>query len=236
VNRHVGPWKSTDIRHCELYADFLPPCDLVLHAGGFSAVGNRDDITSSLQSLAVAGSHELPLGLARLERHRWRIASFQRFDSTPLETAKSGFLSDLRSIACLGDSAVEWNGISIWGSPSSPGYYGWAFPVLPGEGRAKRRLIPPRADVVLVHGPPNGVCDANAKGSRPGARSCAASSNGSDPRSSSSDTYTRPAGLCVGKSLCLNASTLDVNYEIRNRPFVVDLVPKRGGRKKCSVL
>jgi predicted phosphohydrolase len=60
----------------------------------------------------------------------------------------------------LQDSEVTINGFKFWGSPYQPRFYDWAFNVDRGEP-IKRHWdrIPEGTDVLITHGPPNGVLD-----------------------------------------------------------------------------
>ncbi len=57
-------------------------------------------------------------------------------------------------------SAVEIDGLKIYGSPWQPRFYDWAFNLNRGaELEEKWRLIPPDTDVLITHGPPHGILD-----------------------------------------------------------------------------
>ena len=53
-------------------------------------------------------------------------------------------------------------GIKIWGSPYTPEFNNWAFPLKTEE--AKQELwqqIPNDIDILMTHGPPKGILDKN---------------------------------------------------------------------------
>jgi Icc-related predicted phosphoesterase len=52
------------------------------------------------------------------------------------------------------------NGLTIWGSPVTPSFNGWAFNKNRGTEIARHwKNIPPYADIIVTHGPPFGILD-----------------------------------------------------------------------------
>ena len=69
----------------------------------------------------------------------------------------------------LEDSLAEVEGLRIWGSPVTPMFFNWAFMRDRGEEIRKHSLkIPENLDILLIHGPPNGVLDKTAFGDNAG--------------------------------------------------------------------
>lgn len=63
-------------------------------------------------------------------------------------------LGAVRSITYLQGSAVEIEGLKIYGSPWQPEFQGWAFNLPRGPRlREKWRLIPEGLDILVTHGP-----------------------------------------------------------------------------------
>lgn len=58
------------------------------------------------------------------------------------------------------DSATEFEGLKIWGSPWTPTFCNWHF-MLDRFGQIKKKwdLIPDGIDILVTHGPPYGVLD-----------------------------------------------------------------------------
>lgn len=59
----------------------------------------------------------------------------------------------------LHDSAVERNGLKIYGTPYQSYFGGWAFNLHDDELRKKYDLISTDTDILLVHNPPYGILD-----------------------------------------------------------------------------
>lgn len=52
------------------------------------------------------------------------------------------------------------NGLHVYGSPWQPEFYNWAFNLPRGHAlRDKWALIPDRTDILVTHGPPDGILD-----------------------------------------------------------------------------
>ena len=130
----------------------IPACDLLLIAGDICPVANHDpafqaswldtNFRSWLKSLPVgqtifiAGNHDFV------------------FQNEPHRAPK-----DLPAVY-LQDSALEWHGLKIWGTPWQPWFFDWAFNLHEAELEEKWALIPADTDILIVHGPPHGYGDA----------------------------------------------------------------------------
>ena len=63
------------------------------------------------------------------------------------------------------DSFVHDSGIKIWGSPYAPKFGIWAFELINKEKSKEHwKQIPDDADIVMTHGPPEGILDTDASG------------------------------------------------------------------------
>jgi Icc-related predicted phosphoesterase len=64
-----------------------------------------------------------------------------------------------RGIYYLENSAIEWGGLSFWGSPYTPSFgKGWAWNC-PRHKLHKLWATIPNVDVIITHGPPKGILD-----------------------------------------------------------------------------
>lgn len=145
----------TKHRFCE---EDLPGGDLLIHAGDFMNSGYHyyeaqeffewfDDLKQYDHKVFIAGNHD-------------------RLMENDSETMK-GYLTGFKTIEYLQDSQIEIEGAeykaNIWGSPWQPEFYNWAFN-LPRSGedlREKWSLIPPNADILITHGPAQGILDTS---------------------------------------------------------------------------
>lgn len=59
----------------------------------------------------------------------------------------------------LQDNGCEVGGLNIWGSPWQPIFHNWAFNLSEVELEKKWALIPDWTNILLLHGPPQGLGD-----------------------------------------------------------------------------
>jgi len=130
----------------------IPPCDLLLIAGDICPVSNHAldfqaqwlDTTfrswlksvPAAQSIYIAGNHDFI------------------FEQAPFLVP-----ANLPGIY-LQDSACEYRGLKIWGTPWQPWFFDWAFNLREPELETRWALIPSDTDILVVHGPPHGHGDA----------------------------------------------------------------------------
>ena len=128
----------------------VPDGDILIHSGDATITGTLHEI--KLFNEWFAG---LP--------HRYKILVAGNHDwlfEQDREAAES--LLDV-GILYLQDSAVEIEGLKFYGSPWQPRFYDWAFNLNRGSEMAEKwKLIPNDTDVLITHGPPNGILDGVA--------------------------------------------------------------------------
>lgn len=137
----------SDTHNCNEQID-VPDGDILIHAGDGTIKGTIQEIVefndwfSSLphrHKIFVAGNHD------------WLFETDNRFART--------LLSD--DIIYLQDSSTEIDGLKIYGSPWQPRFFDWAFNLNRGPELAEKwKLIPNDIDILITHGPPNGILDA----------------------------------------------------------------------------
>jgi predicted phosphodiesterase len=189
----------------------VPEGDLLVHAGDATMRGTAEEIAAFFDWLA---------GLPH--RHKVVVAGNHDF-LFEREPARARGL--VHGATYLEDSAVEIEGLRIWGSPWQPWFYDWAFNLRRGAPlREKWDLIPQGTDVLVTHGPPHGVLDRVDQGELVG---CA------DLREAV--TRVRPTLHLFGHihegygqergegTTFVNASICDRAYRPVNAPVVVDL-------------
>lgn len=133
----------------------VPDGDVLLHAGDATNNGTIEEIkifSSWFQSLPhqhkifIAGNHDR--AFENLEGN----AEFLKWLLDP-------------GIIYLQDSFVTVENLKIYGSPWQPWFYSWAFNLPRGAALAEKwRLIPHDTDILITHGPPQGILDASPSG------------------------------------------------------------------------
>ena len=127
---------------------FMPPGDVLIHAGDATAIGKPEECLAFINwfhaqpyryKLFVPGNHDFG------------------FD-------RDGWLRNLvhdpkRGAHLLIDREIEINGLHFYGSPWVPNLEGWAFYGDELLLTLKFAKIPDRTNVLITHGPPEGLMD-----------------------------------------------------------------------------
>ena len=145
----------SDTHNCNHEID-VPDGDILIHSGDATVRGTVEEIASFNRwfkrlphkyKIFVAGNHD------------WL---FQ------LDNAHARSLLD-PTIVYLQDSSFEIEGLLIYGSPWQPRFFDWAFNLDRGtQMAAKWSLIPDHVDILITHGPPNGILDLTPAGDNAG--------------------------------------------------------------------
>lgn len=143
--------------HARHHLTAVPDGDVLVHAGDITRRGKLEDVEAFDRWLAglphpvkvvVCGNHDFC------------------FQENPAEAR-----TRLRHATYLEDSGCEAAGLTFWGSPWQPWFGGWAFNLPRGEELARVwAKIPDRVDVLVTHGPPEGILDTTSRGDSAGCR------------------------------------------------------------------
>jgi len=127
----------------------VPDGDVLIHAGDFCGGANRRSVAEFLEWFAaqphkhkvfIAGNHDVSFE----EEETWCRQTLQKFPN----------------LTYLQDSACEIEGIKFWGAPWQPAFGNWSFNLPRGPELAdKWSAIPTGTDVLITHGPPQGILD-----------------------------------------------------------------------------
>lgn len=131
--------------HCMESSVRIPWCDLIVHAGDLTNLGELDMLSAfnewarkqAVPVVCIPGNHDRSLP----------------------DRAARGIL---RHCTLLVDEETTFNGYKIYGSPWTPWFGGeyWAFNKHRGEDiREVWRDIPKDTDILITHGPPMGILD-----------------------------------------------------------------------------
>jgi Icc-related predicted phosphoesterase len=135
----------------------VPDGDLLIHAGDITRHGHLDELD------------DFNLWLGSLpHRHKVLIAGNHDFCFQEQPWSARGRITNA---TYLEDSSTEINGLTIYGSPWQPFFGGWAFNLHRGEPLAEVwARIPDDTDILVTHGPPQGILDRNRSGDLCGCR------------------------------------------------------------------
>lgn len=207
---------DTHGKHRELNEQ-LPGGDVLVHCGDISNVGRLSEIENFLKwfeqqdydhTIFIAGNHDF---------------GFQNPDPA-IHNAITDLL-DSYAVTYLQDSSVTINGIKFYGSPWTPEFNNWAFNMTAEQLKEKWVSIPEDTDVLITHGPPKGILDVTREGLSVG-----------DPALTQALSRVRPAIHAFGHihedygtrifeegNVCINASSVNRNYEIVNSPIIINI-------------
>ena len=191
----------------------LPKGNLLIHAGDVSRVGKEEEVRDFLGWFAgqdfehkvfIAGNHDY---------------FFERFPESYIRH----IIPD--GITYLNDSGVEIEGIKIWGSPIQPWFYDWAFNRRRGPDIDRHwQLIPDGTDILITHGPAHGTLDRTVSGDLAGCEDLLLRIEKTKPRFHIAGHIHEAYGKeRRGWTTFINASVLNLRYELVNAPVVFDI-------------
>jgi predicted phosphodiesterase len=147
----------------------LPTGDVLIHAGDCTNVGKPQEVIEFVEwfmnvkgfdsKIFIAGNHDFAFEKKNQPHHKgdfdwyWNLMNNENLSQSDVD-----YLEDSEFII---ESPEFSRPIKFWGSPWQPWFYDWAFN-LPRQGDEldqKWSMIPNDTDVLITHGPPNGILD-----------------------------------------------------------------------------
>jgi len=133
----------------------IPDGDILIHAGDILGHGSLSELKVFNDWLGNL-PHKFKIVIAG--NHDW---CFERDEEASREI--------LTNAIYLQDESINIEGISFYGSPWQPWFLDWAFNLQPGrELKDKWDLIPDNVDVLITHGPCQGILDKTDSGDNVG--------------------------------------------------------------------
>jgi len=191
--------------------------DMIIHSGDMTSRGYKNEILPFLywynelnfkHKILIAGNHDF------------------YFEQKGAEDDIAQMLANRPNITYLNDSGVEIDGIKIWGSPVQPWFHNWAFNRIDADIKPHWDMIPLDTDILITHGPVKGYLDVTMRGDVTGCpflleRIAELKNLKLHVCGHIHEAYGRvvfPDG-----QVFLNASVLNHNYEMQNRPITLEL-------------
>lgn len=188
----------------------VPDGDLLIHAGDLSGRGTMPEILAVNRWLG-----SLP------HKHKVIIAGNHDFG---FEREPALFRSLITNAHYLQHEAIEIEGLKIFGSPYTPWFHNWAFNIQnPAEMERLWAHIPDDTDVLITHGPPEGVLDMTDGGMGAGCGPLMRRIEQIQPRLHVFGHIHEAAGREQWKALFINACQLNRDYKPNGNVQVVDL-------------
>lgn len=201
---------DTHFRHNQLE---LAGGDMLIHAGDLCGHGTEGEALAFMRwfekqrykhKIFIAGNHD------------W---FFEEYGKTYIDKIIP------KNIHYLNDSGVEIEGLKIWGSPVQPTFLDWAFNRKKGKEINKHwKIIPNDTDILITHGPPFGILDRTTSNYNAGCEMLLKKVNEIKPKLHVFGHIHEGYGMVKkGKTIFVNASSVNINYQLVNSPVVLDL-------------
>lgn len=207
---------DTHSMHHKIQLPDLSGIDVVVHTGDFSSTGDEISIDHFLcwfadlpvkHKLLVAGNHD-----------KFVMHYNDRFK---IKCAVLG-------ITYLQDSGCEINEIKFWGTPWVNQFYNWAFMMYEKDLAQVYKLIPKDTQILLSHGPANGILDYVE---RPGGGNVGAAALKERLAKLKHLKYhifghihENHGVLDTGSYIAVNASSVTEEYKPINLPIIIKVV------------
>jgi Icc-related predicted phosphoesterase len=216
---------DTHNKHKQL-TSLLPGGDLIVHAGDLSSLGYKHEIENFCTWFNKLENYDHKVFIAG--NHDW---GFQEDSEKIMETVNS-----YKGIDYLQDGMVSVGGenyegmVKIWGSPWQPEFCNWAFN-LPRRGKdlkEKWGMIPSDTDILITHGPAYGYVDrVIGMSENLGCELLAEEIKVKKPKIHVCGHIHSGYGYVFdGDTHYINASVLNEEYVLGNKPLTVDWDPK----------
>ena len=195
---------DTHLFHDELV---VPDGDVFVHAGDMCQGGSLEELARAARWIRA-----LP--------HRTKVIIAGNHDFAFAEHPDEA-RALVEDFVYLQDGGATIDGVSFWGSPWQPEFNDWAFNLPRGAALAEKwALIPDRVDVLITHGPPQGIGDRGPVAGRLGCEDLLERVRVCKPRVHFFGHIHQDGGAWQhGETLFVNATT----WECERMPTVIDL-------------
>lgn len=194
---------DTHMYHWELGE--LPEGDVLIHAGDLLHQGGLDELEGAAEWL-----------LSQPHRHKVLVPG-NHDQCLARHWAASCALLQIPGLTILRHEALEIEGLKIWGSPTTPMPLSWAFALPRGSDELKARWaqIPTGLDLLITHGPPEGVGDSGSTGFHYGCRALKAAIDQTQPVAHLFGHIHQDGGLWrLGATTFINVTTWEAERAV----------------------
>lgn len=218
---------DTHNKHNQIPLEYLDnkdgSIDIIIHAGDMTSHGYKNEVIPFLNwyndlnfkhKILIAGNHDF------------------YFEKKESEKEIKDLFKNRPNIIYLNDSSVTIDGFNIWGSPVQPWFYDWAFNRKGEDINKHWDLIPNNTDILITHGPVKDYLDMTINGDITGCPYLLDRVNEINNIKLHVCGHIHEAYGKVHRSdgkIFVNASVLDENYIMRNKPIIIELANKIGG-------
>lgn len=188
----------------------IPKSDILIHCGDLSNIGKIEEIISFINWFEdCPATHKCFIG----GNHDWG-----------LQTMASLIKQNIpKSINYLEDSGITIEGLNIYGTPAQPIFCDWAFNKTPKQLENHFAFIPENIDILITHCPPKNVMD-NCRDGNVGCEILAKHVERISPKIHCFGHIHGGYGILEKNGTTfVNASLLDENYAVSNKPIIIEL-------------
>ena len=187
----------------------LPKGDIIIHGGDVSKMGRDHEVEDFIHwflrldyahKIFIAGNHDFC------------------FEDYSMDFVQKKLTSNCHYLC---NSGVEIERIKIWGTPITPTFFNWAF----NEDRGKPiqkywKKIPKNTDILITHGPPNGILDKTTSNINAGCEDLLKTVNKLKPKFHLFGHIHEAYGKeTINETTFINGSLLDEKYNLVNLPM-----------------
>lgn len=125
----------------------LPEGDVLIFAGDYSERGNLLEFEIFLRWISQVGN--------RYKKVIFVPGNHDIYCEKNLSVVKT----EMQGMTVLNGDSITFEGVLFWGSPITPEFNNWAFMKKPEEMKQVWSRMHPETDVLITHGPPQGILD-----------------------------------------------------------------------------
>jgi len=193
------------------YLPEIPPADLLLIAGDICPL----DIQRNHESCVNWLNNEFAEWIKKTAIPTFVIAGNHDFVFQQKINTTFNYLQD---------SAAEFSGLNIWGTPWQPVFFNWAFNATEEQLKEKWDLIPANTDILVVHGPPYMAGDLTINHIRTGSSSLRERIEAIQPKLVVCGHIHEGRGVYkIKDTIVINASMVDERYQIHFDVPVIEI-------------
>jgi predicted phosphodiesterase len=204
----------------------VPECDVLIHAGDWSPVGQPHAIEQFFTWLAkqpakhivtVCGNHDF-----------WPQESPMEFKRRVLDGGPDN-IHYLQAGSLIFDAAVVIDDVKFWGSPWTPWFHDWAFNFPRKDPFLKTavehwELIHKDTDVLITHGPPLNILDKTEEGRYVGCPALRDAIKEIKPKIHIfGHIHEAYGGQVIDDTYYVNASQVNRRLQVTNEPVIIEL-------------
>lgn len=201
----------------------LPHGDILIHAGDFTFTGKEHEVRSfgewfkaqpHQHKVCISGNHDLSFERNRIDAMNWL------FNGKNWINEDFHYLQDNEIIVKVGDRNIK-----IYGSPHQPWFHNWAFNLPRGPQLEQVwDFIPNDTDILVTHGPPQGILDMCDHGERVGCDDLWRRVMALDLKLHIFGHIHESYGTeVINNTTYVNASSCNLDYRAINQPIVIDI-------------